>query len=100
MVYERKVVTTAIGKMVFTAVIVLLGIHFMYHIEYNPIVREVMELLQEKLFCISLPQGKKVSVAYSNIYQSLSCVEDKLMITDSTDENTMDETQAFCELAD
>ena len=77
-----------------------LGIHFMYHIEYNPIVREVMELLQEKLFCISLPQGKKVSVAYSNIYRSLSCVEDKLMITDSTDENTMDETQAFCELAD
>ena len=50
MVYERKVVTTAIGKMVFTAVIVLLGIHFMYHIEYNPIVREVMELLQENVF--------------------------------------------------
>ena len=30
----------------------------MYHIEYNPLVREVMELFQEKLFAISLSQGK------------------------------------------
>ena len=44
--------------MIFTALIVLLGIHFMYHIEYNPLVREVMELFQEKLFAISLSQGK------------------------------------------
>ena len=71
----------------------------MYHIEYNPLVREVMELFQEKLFAISLSLGRKISVAYSNLYCSLSCVEDQLSST--SDNNMIDEgdvTQAFCEL--
>ena len=61
MVYERKVVTTAIGKMVFTAVIVLLGIHFMYHIEYNPIVREVMELYITREIILYFSSARKES---------------------------------------
>ena len=85
--------------MIFTALIVLLGIHFMYHIDYNPLVREVMELFQEKLFAISLSLGRKISVAYSNLYRSFGCVEDKL--SSSNDDDMIDEgdaTQAFREL--
>jgi len=82
--------------MIFTALIVLLDTHFMEHIEYNLFVREVMEFFQE---VISLPKGRKISVAYSNLYCSLSCVEDQL--SSSSDDNMIDEgdvTRAFCEL--
>ena len=75
--------------MIFTALIVLLDIHFMHHIEYNPLIREVMEFFQEKLFAISLPQGRKISIVYSNLYCSLSCLEDQL--SSRSDDNMIDE---------
>ena len=83
--------------MIFTALIVLLDIHFMYHIEYNPFVREVMEFFQEKLF-LCLKEGK-LALLIPTCYCSLSCVEDQLSST--SDNNMIDEgdvTQAFCEL--
>ena len=54
---DQRVITIAFGKMIFTALIVLLDIHFMEQIEYNPFVHEVMEFFQEKLFPC-LKEGK------------------------------------------
>ena len=94
MVCDQRVLTVAV-EMVLSAV--LLGIHFVYNIEYNPVVREVFEFLQEKLLGIPLPSGKKTSVSYSNLYRSLNCIENK-MLSDSDDDVSDDEATQLCEL--
>ena len=99
MVCDQKVLTVAVG-MVISAVVLLLSIHFVYNIEYNPVVREVLEFLQEKLLCVPFPSGKKTSVSYCNLYRSLNCIEDKIS-SESHDDDTItddEQTQAFCEL--
>lgn len=93
-VCDQRVLTVAV-EMVLSAV--LLGIHFVYNIEYNPVVREVFEFLQEKLLGIPLPSGKKTSVSYSNLYRSLNCIENK-MLSDSDDDVSDDEATQLCEL--
>ena len=77
MVCHQRVLTVAV-RMVVSAVVLLLSIHFVYNIEYNPVVREVLEFLQEKLLCVPLPSGKKTSVSYCNLFPSLNCIEDKI----------------------
>ena len=95
-VCDQRVLTVAV-EMVLSAVLLLLGIHFVYNIEYNPVVREVFEFLQEKLLGIPLPSGKKTSVSYSNLYRSLNCIENK-MSSDSDDDVSDDEATQLCEL--
>ena len=95
MVCDQRVLTVAV-EMVLSAVLLLLGIHFVYNIEYNPVVREVFEFLQEKLLGIPLPSGK-TSVSYSNLYRSLNCIENK-MSSDSDDDVSDDEATQLCEL--
>ena len=73
-VCDQRVLTVAV-KMLLSAVLLLLGIHFVCNIEYNPVVREVLEFFQENVLGISLPSGKKTSVSYSNLHWSLNCIE-------------------------
>ena len=94
-VCDQRVLTVA-NEMVLSAVLLLLGIHFVYNIEYNPVVREVFEFLQEKLLGIPLPSGKKTSVSYSNLYRSLNCIENKM--SSDCDDVSDDEATQLCEL--
>ena len=84
-VCDQRVLTVAVEMVLLSAV--LLGIHFVYNIEYNPVVREVFEFLQEKLSCIPLASGKKTSVSYCNLYWSLNFIEDKIS-SESCDDDT------------
>ena len=65
----------------------ILGIHFVYNIEYNPVIREVFEFLQEKLPCIPLASGKKTSVSYCSRYWSPNFIKDKIS-SESCDDDT------------
>ena len=96
MVCDQRVLTVAV-EMLLSAVLLLLGIHFVYNIEYNPVVREVLEFLQENVLGISLPSGKKTSVSYSNLYRSLNCIENK-MSSERHDDVSDDEATQLCEL--
>ena len=55
LVCDQRVLTVAVEMVLLSGVLLLLGIHFVYNIEYNPVVCEVFEFLQEKLLCIPLP---------------------------------------------
>ena len=83
-VCDQRVLTVAVE---ISAVLLLLGIHFVYNIEYNPVVREVFEFLQEKLPCIPLASGKKTSVSYCNRYWSPNFIKDKIS-SESCDDDT------------
>ena len=86
-VCDQRVLTVAVEMVLLSAVLLLLGIHFVYNIEYNPVVREVFEFLHEKLPCIPLASEKKTSVSYCNLYWSLNFIEDKIS-SESCDDDT------------
>lgn len=100
LVCQRKVITKEIGKSVFSAILVLLAIHYTYEFKYNPLTQQVLEFLQEKLLGDRLPLSRKTSAAYSSLFRAIDCIEQKISDSKTDDgekEEDGDETQAFCE---
>ena len=62
LVCHRKVITIEIGETVFSALLTLLAIHYTYELQYNPLVQQPLEFLQEKLLGDHLPTSRKISV--------------------------------------
>ena len=60
LVCQQKVITIEIGKTVFLALLTLLAIHYAYELQYNPLVQQPLEFLQEKLLSdqLYLHQGR------------------------------------------
>ena len=92
LVCDHKVVTTDIGKLVFSALLILLAFHYTYIFSYNPLSQQILEFLQEKLLG---------DTAYSNMFRAVECIEQKLSekVGDDTNEREAgeDSTQAVCE---
>lgn len=101
LVCQRKVITIEIGKTVFSALLTLLAIHYTYELQYNPLVQQPLEFLQEKLLGDHLPTSRKISVAYSSLFRAVDCIEQKIAEDSYTekedDTEAEDSTQAFCE---
>lgn len=103
---NRKVITVDIGKLVVSALLVLLGIHYTYSFSYNPLTQQVLEFLQEKLLGDQLPPDKKITSAYSNLFRAVDCIEEKMLsreqhildeVEQEMDHSIDDNTQAVCE---
>lgn len=73
---DRKVVTGGLPKSLFQSVLVLIGIYFLYHLEYPDNIRSLLNFLQEKLF--NIPWKGCASVVYNNFYRTFSCMEQKV----------------------
>lgn len=100
LVCDHKVVTTDIGKLVFSALLILLAFHYTYIFSYNPLSQQILEFLQEKLLGDRLPSSRKTSTAYSNMFRAVECIEQKLsekVGDDNEREAGEDSTQAVCE---
>ena len=99
LVCQRKVVTNEIGQSIFSALLVLMAVHYTYDFAYNPLVQQALEFLQEKLLGDQLPKSRKISVAYSSLFRAIDCIEQKL-VKDSAnnDDSDPEYTQALCEL--
>ncbi len=97
-VCNNKVITERIGKMVLSCLVILLSVHYVYNLEYNPKVHEVLEFLQEKLLSDGLPPKRKTSKVYDQLYRAIDCLEGRTSETDKEQEEyDDDETQPFCE---
>ena len=94
-------ITTEIGKAVFSALLTLLAIHYTHELQYNPLVQQPLEFLQEKLLGDQLPTSRKISVAYSSLFRAIDCIEQKIVEDSCTalekEDDDEDSTQAFCE---
>lgn len=101
LVCRRTVVTKEIGKSVFSALLILLAVHYTYEFQYNPVVQQTLEFLQEKLLGDRLPTSRKISVAYSSLFRAVDCMEQRISADASTEkensEMSEDCTQAICE---
>ena len=64
-VCNGKVITIEIGKMVFSAVLVLLAVHYTYELSFCPLIHQVMEFIQEGVIGDRLPLSRKISTPYS-----------------------------------
>ena len=73
----NKVITDNVGKNPLVGLLTLLAAHYTYSWEYNNDVREVLEFIQEKWLKDPLSQRRKTSIAYSNLFKSISCIEDE-----------------------
>lgn len=96
---DKKVITNALGQLVITAIMALLGVHFAYNLSYNPSCKQVLEFFQEKLLGMRLDPSRKITSAYSNLYRAVSCIEVKLKEGEQSDQEVHpadeDGTQAF-----
>lgn len=74
--------------------------HYTYDLSYNPLTVQVLEFVQEKLTGDRLPDSKKVSAAYSNLYRAIDCIEQKLNDSESEidGEEDTDVTQQGCDI--
>ena len=69
---------------IINGLITLIAVHYAYSLAYNPIVREVMEFLQEKLVLDVFPPLHKRSIAYSNLFRVVTYFESKLEMDSET----------------
>lgn len=74
-VCNQKVITTHIGQLVFSALVVLLAVHYTYNLAYNPQTQQVLVFLQEKLVGDRLPTSRKMSTTYANLFRAVDCLE-------------------------
>ena len=66
--------------------------------EYNPIVLEVLEFLQEKLLAHPLPANRRTSKAYDQLYRAIDCLERKMEVDNRESlDSDEDATQLECE---
>ncbi len=61
-----------------------------------------MEFLQEKIVGDCLPSNKRLSVAFTNLWRAIGCIERKLCENDGNSEEesedlSVDATQAYCD---
>ena len=100
-IYNNKVVTDNAGKIIFSSVLLLLAVYYTYNLSYNPHAHQVLEFLQEKLLGDKLPDGRKPTAAYSNLFRAIDCIEQKLSEESTepadTQNDSDDNTQAVCE---
>ena len=75
-------------------VITLLAVHYAYSLAFNPIVKEVMEFLQEKFLLDVQPLSRKKSVAYQNLFRSVTCFETKVQTEMDKRDSTSDDDDA------
>ena len=80
----------------FSALVVLLAVHYTYNLAYNPQTQQVLEFLQEKLVGDRLPTSRKMSTTYANLFRAVDCLEQKFDDQDTYD-GSEDYTQAFCD---
>ena len=78
LVCQRKILTKEIGKSVFSVILTLMAVHYMYDFAYNPWTQQVLEFLQEKLLGDCLPASRKPSAAYSRLFRALYCIQQKI----------------------
>ncbi len=101
-VCDKRVITSEIGHFTFSAVLTLLAIHYAYNLQYNPIILQVMEFLQEKIVGDCLPSNKRLSVAFTNLSRAIGCIEQKLCENygnseEESEDLSVDATQAYCD---
>ena len=96
-VCNKKVISVEIGHFIFSSLLTLLAVHFTYTLSYNPVSQQVLEFLQEKVLGDRLPPSRKTSMAYSNLYRAVSCLEHKFQVQVEDAEKSADETQEFCD---
>ncbi len=101
-VCDKRVITSEIGHFTFSAVLTLLAIHYAYNQQYNPIILPVMEFLQEKIVGDCFPSNKRLSVAFTNLWRAIGCIEQKLCENDGNSEEESEDlsvgvTQAYCD---
>lgn len=103
-VCKKKVITSPIGQMTFSALITLMAIYYTYDLEYNSSVKQVLHFLQEKV--IQHPLSKtKATTAYTNLYRAVSCIEQRNELAKETQQDQVEsgqtemsqETQPFCD---
>ena len=96
MVCSGTVVTRHIAAAIFPCVLMLLAVHYSYNLEYNPQVRQVLEFLQEKLLADHLPNSRKTTKCYDQLYRAIDCIESKQEV-ESNNSDDEDCTQLKCE---
>ena len=53
-VCNKKVIIKEIGRLVVSAILVLMAVHYAYELSFNPTCKSILEFLQEKLLGDSL----------------------------------------------
>ena len=87
----------------FSAVLTVLAISYGYELSYHPVLKQVLEFIQEQVIGDCLPPSRKTSTAFSNLSSAICCIQQQMdnvevrsaPIGDS--EPQSDDTQQYCD---
>jgi hypothetical protein len=85
---HKVVIKIPCGANIANMILVLMAFCHTFNLEYSQEVEDVMELLQDKL--LGLSEKKKHGVAYSNLYRSITCQQDKILNKQQKDAKSTD----------
>ncbi len=79
-VYKKKVITSHIGQLVFSALATLMAIYYTYDLDYHSSVKQVLQFLQEKVIQHPLSTKLRPSTTYTNLYRAVNCIEQQNLL--------------------
>ena len=79
------------GFQILYMILLLIAFCHAFNVEYNSEIKEVMEFLQEKL--LGLVEGKKRSTAFTNLFRSITCLQEQVILTGHDSDADSDATQ-------
>ena len=101
---NKKVITSEIGHYVFSAVLTVLAISYGYDLSYHPMLKQVLEFIQEQVIGDHLPPSRKTSTAFSNLSRAIGCIQQQMEISEEIttaptgdSEVEDDATQQYCD---